>query len=244
MIERVLIVDDEPLAVQLLQRKLLQLNAHLDIRTETDPIKAVEIINTWLPHLLFLDISMPEISGFDLLDQLEENERNFVLIFCTAHNEYAIKAFEKSALDYLVKPVEPERLAAALEKAQRAVNGSWIEVYREGTSSMRKVVCTCGNKKQWLDVMEIPWFSSENHETVVHDKYGNEHFCSLSLVSLEKRLNAKQFFRCHRSHIINKKHIQGFQTSESYVFLTEYPKTPIPVSRRLKQQFKEFIELT
>ena len=242
MIERVLIVDDEPLAVQSLQRKLMQLNPKLDIRTETSPTLAIDTIQRWAPHLLLLDIDMPEISGFDLLNQLDDTEQCFVLIFCTAYSQYAIDAFQKSALDYLVKPVVPERLAAALEKAQRAVSGNWIAPYRAQASPLKKVVCTSGSIKLWLDVNDIPWFSSENHETVVHDRHGAESFCSLSLTSLEKKLNATQFLRCHRSHIINRDYIRQFHAPDNQVILMPYPNSPIPVSRRLKQRFNEFIE--
>ncbi|MBN2716358.1 MAG: response regulator transcription factor [Deltaproteobacteria bacterium] len=241
MIERVLIVDDEPLAVASLKKKLIQLDMGLDIRTETQPVSAIETIRAWAPHLLFLDISMPEITGFDLLDQLDDAHQNFVLIFCTAHSSHAIDAFEKSALDYLVKPVEPARLAQALEKARKATSGQWIARHRNGASPMQKVSCSDGSKTLWLSVKEIAWFSSEQHETIAHDKEGGEHFCPLSLSHLAKKLDSTLFFRCHRSHIINREYLQLFDSAENQVFLTPYPSMPVPVSRRCKQGFKIFL---
>ena len=241
MIEKVLIVDDEPLATESLKRKLHDLDDALNIQTETVPANAIDIIREWSPHLLFLDIAMPEISGFDLLDQLDDSHQNFVLVFCTAYSEYAIDAFEKSAIDYLVKPVEPERLVMTLEKVRRATTGGWIEQHRNSQKYIQKVVCTMGRKKQWLPVSEISWLSSENHETVVHDKEGIEYFCPLSLAALENRLDPASFFRCHRSHVINRAYIRGFSSEENQLILTPYPNTPIPISRRLKQDFKKFL---
>lgn len=244
MIRTVLIVDDEPLAAQSLMRKLEQIDSTLEIRTAHLPIIAIDIIKEWHPHLLFLDISMPEISGFDLLDQLDDTEQQFVLIFCTAHNEYAINAFEKSALDYLVKPVKPSRLATALQKANRIATGEWINRTRDTEMPpMQKVACSLGGNKLWLHVEEIAWFSSEKHETVVHDENGAEYFCPLSLTLLEQKLDPAQFFRCHRSHIINKTFIHLFNPGDNQVVLSPYPNTPIPVSRRLKQPFKKFTGL-
>ncbi len=124
---RVLIIDDERFACANLQSKIESLYDDLVIKTSTSALDALEIIRSWEPQIVFLDINMPILNGFELLEQIPKHLKKFSLIFSTAHDQYALEAFEKSAIDYLLKPVQVDRLKGALERARTFSEIAWQE---------------------------------------------------------------------------------------------------------------------
>ncbi len=183
-----LIVDDERLARQDL-RRLLTAHAEIEIVAEArNGEEALKRIQQESPDLVFLDIQMPGMSGFDLLERLDDVPQ---IIFTTAYDEYALKAFEVNALDYLLKPVAPERLAAALRK---------VRMLRQ--ARMEQVFVRDGERCWIIRLRDIFLLESEGNYTRLY--FGKERpLIPRSLAALEERLDATTFFRAGRKHIVN-----------------------------------------
>jgi two-component system LytT family response regulator len=189
---RALIVDDEPLARTRLQR-LLRARADIEVvGTAANADEAVEKITELAPHLIFLDIQMPGLGGFDVLRQIGGSGHPFV-IFTTAHAQYALRAFEVHALDYLLKPFDEERLNASLDRALPMIGGSeWTE---------RFIVKSVG-RIMFLRADEIAWIAAADNYVYLHVN-GGSHLVRDSLKAMEKKLDPERFARVHRSAIVN-----------------------------------------
>jgi two-component system, LytTR family, response regulator len=230
---KALIVDDEPLARREL-RRLLAAHASIQIVGEAGNIdEARERIESLAPMIVFLDIQMPGGSGFDLLAQLDRVPR---VIFTTAYDHYAVKAFDVNALDYLLKPIEPERLAAALDKlqattpARREANGdSWLE----------QLFVRDGPRCWFIPLREVSVFSAEGN--YVRLQWGKERpLLARSLAALESKLDPMRFFRANRQQIINLEFIRGVDLGmggQLHVQLDDGRE--IQISRRQARQFRQ-----
>jgi two-component system, LytTR family, response regulator len=189
---RALIVDDEPLARTRLQR-LLRARADVEVvGAAANADEAVEKITELAPDLIFLDIQMPGLGGFDVLRQIAGSGRPFV-IFTTAHAQYALRAFEVHALDYLLKPFDAERLNASLDRALPMIGGSeWTE---------RFIVKSAG-RIMFLRADEIAWIAAADNYVYLHVN-GASHLVRDSLKAMERKLDPERFARVHRSAIVN-----------------------------------------
>jgi two-component system LytT family response regulator len=189
---RALIVDDEPLARTRLQR-LLRARADVEVvGAAANADAAVEKITELAPDLIFLDIQMPGLGGFDVLRQIGGSGRPFV-IFTTAHAQYALRAFEVHALDYLLKPFDAERLNASLDRALPMIGSSeWTE---------RFIVKSPG-RIMFLRADEIAWIAAADNYVYLHVN-GASHLVRDSLKAMEKKLDPELFARVHRSAIVN-----------------------------------------
>jgi two-component system LytT family response regulator len=189
---RALIVDDEPLARTRLQR-LLRSRADVEVvGAAANADAAVEKITELAPDLIFLDIQMPGLGGFDVLRQIGGSGRPFV-IFTTAHAQYALRAFEVHALDYLLKPFDAERLNASLDRALPMIDSSeWTE---------RFIVKSAG-RIMFLRADEIAWIAAADNYVYLHVN-GASHLVRDSLKAMEKKLDPERFARVHRSAIVN-----------------------------------------
>ncbi|MBV8636369.1 MAG: response regulator transcription factor [Burkholderiaceae bacterium] len=201
---RVLIVDDERLARAEL-RRLLAAHPEVEIVAEaSNAAEAHELIAQHRPDLLLLDVQMPGGSGFDLLESLD---RAPPTIFTTAFDQYAVKAFEVSALDYLMKPIEPKRLAAALNKA-----GAGQGVAEKPDAG--KIFIKDGQRCWFVALGKIELFESEGNYTRVF--FDNEKPLVLrSLSQFEQTLDAERFSRVSRKHIVNLEHVTKMEAAES-----------------------------
>jgi len=208
---RAVIIDDEPLARQVI-REFLENHPEVEITGETgNPLKALEIIRVEKPDLLFLDIQMPEMNGFELLDQLTNPP---TIIFCTAYDEFAIKAFEANAIDYLLKPFDQERFDRALEKARRFIKGEapapqmdrLLHYLTQHQRPMRFLVKK-GNRMVVVSPDELLWVEAQEDYSLLHTEKGN-FLVSRSLQELEKRLSSSGFMRIHRSALVNSQAIK------------------------------------
>ncbi len=213
------------------------------IAAYTDPQKAVQEIPELQPDLLFLDVLMPAMTGFDLLEQLGE-QLSLKVIFVTAYNEYALKAIKFSALDYLLKPIEIEELQRAVAKAEKAQNVSstveQLQLLRENLESMqsgpKRIALTTLDGLIFVETKEIIRCEAESNYTIVHVKNGNTVAVSKSLIEFERLLGDFHFFRVHNSHLINVNHIAEYHRGDGgYLVMSD--KALVDVSRRRKEAF-------
>lgn len=241
---RALIIDDERLARTEL-KKLLQDFLEVEIVGEAANVAdGIIKIAALQPELIFLDIQMPGKSGFDMLAELERVPN---VIFTTAYDEYALKAFEVNALDYLLKPIEPKRLADAIEKLQytdsREESGSSDTMNRGLLSENDQVFVKDGERCWFVKLSEISLFESVGNYAKVF--FGaNKPLILKSLNALEVRLDEKVFFRASRKHIINLRWIEKIEPYFNGGLLVEMRGgEKIEVSRRQTLKFKEMMSL-
>lgn len=225
---RVLLVDDERLARAEL-RRLLQAHSSVEIVGEAaSALEAMAQIAALQPDLLLLDVQMPGGSGFDLLAALDHAPE---VIFCTAYDQYALQAFEVSALDYLQKPVQAQRLATALARAG-------VRVQALPASAARKIFIKDGERCWFVALADIMLFSSEGNYARVH--FGSQQpLMPRSLNQLEERLDPAQFLRANRRQIVNLAHVkQVTANAADGLELLLADGTQVEVSRRRAQQFR------
>ncbi len=231
---RAIIVDDEPLARRELGRLLAEF-AWIDIVGEAANVGAAALlIERLLPELLFLDIQMPGGTGFDLLERLEHLPR---VIFTTAYDKHAVRAFEVNALDYLLKPIEPERLAAAVVRAQAAAASTPAAAATSG-AILERLFLRDGDRCWFVPLRDVKLFTAEgNYVRLSWDKIYP--LLGRPLSSLEPRLDSKRFFRANRQQIINLEYIQSVDLGVNgrlHVQLRGGPE--VQVSRRQARLFR------
>src|SRR5919107_3533852 len=244
---RTIIIDDERLARNEL-KKLLQEFGEIEVIDEAANVQeGIEKIEKHNPDLIFLDIQMPGKTGFDLLEELDRAPK---VIFTTAYDEFALKAFEVNAFDYLLKPVEPKRLSDAIQKVKQDesasapqsngnVNGS---ITREALLTEDDQVFVKDGERCWfVKLNEIRLFESVGNYAKVF--FGpNKPLILKSLNSLEERLDDKVFFRANRKHIINMRWIEKIEPYFNGGLLVELKGgEKIEVSRRQTVKFKEMM---
>ena len=241
---RAIIIDDERLARAEL-RKLLKDFSEIEIIEEAvNAEEALEKIEQLRPDLIFLDIQMPGKTGFDLLSELDRSPQ---VIFTTAHHEFALKAFEVNALDYLMKPVEPRRLADAIQKLQSAeLRGGVTEPELANTGILTEhdqVFVKDGERCWFVKLSEIRLFESVGNYARVYFS-SNKPLILKSLNALEDRLDNKVFFRTNRKHIVNLRMIEKIEPYFNGGLLLELKGgEKIEVSRRQTLRFKEMMSL-
>lgn len=227
---KVLIIDDERIARQELGR-LLAVHVDVEIAGEARTgEEALELIRQLNPDVLFLDIRMPGMTGFDILEQLDDVPQ---VIFTTAYDEYAVKAFEVSALDYLLKPIAPARLAAALMKLRP----------RTLQPRLERVFVKDGERCWLVRVSGIFLLESEGNYTRLY--FANERpLIARSLSALQERLDPTMFFRTGRKHLVNLKWVERVDagiTGNLLVVLRD--GTTVEMSRRQSARFREALSL-
>ena len=243
---KAIIIDDERLARTEL-RKLLQDFPEIEIVDEaSNAEEGIQKIESHNPDLVFLDIQMPGKTGFDMLSELDHAPQ---VIFTTAYDEYALKAFEVNALDYLLKPVEPRRLADAVEKLKRAQSGAPMErisLNHEPNSILSEndqVFVKDGERCWFVKLSEVRLFESVGNYAKVFFST-NKPLILKSLNALEERLDEKVFFRANRKHIVNLRMIDKIEPYFNGGLLLELKGgEKIEVSRRQTVKFKEMMSL-
>lgn len=235
-----IIIDDERLARNEL-KKLLKDFPEIEVLDEAANVdEGLEKIDLLNPDLIFLDIQMPEKTGFDLLESLDKAPR---VVFTTAYDEYALKAFEVNALDYLLKPIEPKRLSDAISKVHDEINREKqnIQVGKGPLTDADQVFVKDGEKCWFVKLSEVRLFESVGNYAKVF--FGNNKPLILkSLNSLEERLDERTFFRANRKHIVNVKWIEKIEPYFNGGLLVELKGgEKIEVSRRQTVKFKEMM---
>jgi two-component system LytT family response regulator len=244
---KAIIIDDERLARTEL-RKLLQDYPEIEIVDEaSNAEEGIQKIDTHNPDLIFLDIQMPGKTGFDMLSELDHSPQ---VIFTTAYDEYALKAFEVNALDYLLKPIEPRRLADAVEKLRRTTHNGGSEKANYHPSEPTNILGESdqvfvkdGERCWFVKLSEVRLFESVGNYAKVFFG-GNKPLILKSLNALEERLDDKVFFRANRKHIVNLRMIDKIEPYFNGGLLLELKGgEKIEVSRRQTVKFKEMMSL-
>ncbi|WP_312213253.1 two-component system response regulator BtsR [Pseudescherichia sp.] len=237
---KVLIVDDEPLARENL-RVLLEDESDIEIVGEcANAIEALGAVHKLRPDVLFLDIQMPRISGLEMVGMLDPDQRPYV-VFLTAFDEYAVKAFEEHAFDYLLKPIEAPRLAKTLQRLRQERGVQDISLLPENQQALKFIPCT-GHSRIWLLQMDdVAFVSSRMSGVYVTSHEGKEGFTELTLRTLEQRT---PLMRCHRQYLVNMAHLQEirFEDNGQAELLLRDGHT-VPVSRRYLKNLKEALGL-
>jgi two-component system LytT family response regulator len=209
---RVLVVDDEAAA----RRKVLRfLREHNDVEIAgecANGLEAVDRIRNEQPDVVFLDIQMPEMDGFEVVEALAAGDYVPAIIFATAHDEFAVRAFEVNAVDYLLKPFDRERFDRALERARKSAGVSnvaeqdrllsLLDAIRPPGQYLRRLLVPTENRSLFLNVAEIFRFEAERNNVVIYSRRGT-FAIRTTLESLEQKLDPQQFARLHRSHVVN-----------------------------------------
>ena len=244
---RAYVVDDESLAVQRLTRMLEETGRVQLAGSATDAEVALAFLQANDVDVLFLDIQMPELTGFQLLERLE---RDPFVIFTTAYDHYAIDAFTVNSIDYLLKPIEADRLDRALDKLQRRSVPEPVPIRalaRElaaqlaPTRRLERLASRVGERTTILDVARVTHLVARDKLTfaVVN---GREHVIDYTLTQLEERLDARRFVRIHRAAIVNTAFVQElFPAVDGGVLvrLKDEPKTELAVARDRVRELKE-----
>ncbi|MDA0194543.1 MAG: LytTR family transcriptional regulator DNA-binding domain-containing protein [Bacteroidetes bacterium] len=231
---RVIIIDDEPLAREMLMFNL-ELHKEVIIIAECENgFDGVKAIQEHSPDLVFLDIQMPKITGFEMLELIDKIPE---IIFCTAYDQFAIKAFEKNAVDYLLKPYSQERFNEALIKAYERIksnsDNNSIARLKESRElgPLTRIVVRTGSKIDIIDIEKIVYIEAADDYVTIHSD-GRKFLKQMTMKYLEDHLPSREFIRCHRSYIIaigQLKKIEQFEKDSHLAILHSDEK--IPVSR-------------
>ncbi len=238
---KVVLIDDERLARSELRRMLEEFSDVEILGEAANSAEGIEKVESLNPDLIFLDIQMPDKSGFEMLSQLDKAPH---VIFVTAYDEYALKAFDVNALDYLMKPVEPQRLAEALLKVRQKNEEEILSYNNRGILSETDQVFVKDGERCWfVRLSEVRLFESVGNYAKVF--FGNNKPLILkSLNALEERLDEKVFFRANRKHIINLRMIEKIEPYFNGGLLLDLNGgEKIEVSRRQAVKFKEMMSL-
>lgn len=232
----VLVVDDERLARKELISMLQELSCIKDIHEADDVSSAKKMIESVNPDLIFLDIQMPGATGFDLINQIEYSGK---IIFVTAYDQYAIRAFEVNAIDYLLKPVAPERLYKSIDKLEndvfKPVNSDFNLKYDD------RLFLTLGNQLVFVKISSIISIESEGDYTKIITCENKKGLVSKSMKEWESRLPSNYFCRIHRGTIVNLEYIENIEKwfNYSYRIHMKNINEPYIISRRFAKQLKE-----
>lgn len=248
---RAFLVDDESLALRRLSRLLSETGKVEIVGQSSESLEALKMIPNLNLDALFLDIQMPELNGFELLQNLKKYPP---VIFTTAFDEYALKAFEVYSIDYLLKPIESDRLEKALEKLEKlGESNSNIEklladfannISDEKEKPIGRIASRIGGKVQILSVPEITHFFAQDKLTFAKNADGKEFPVDESLNNLEEKLDGRTFFRIHRSSIVNLDFIEevhGWFSGKVLIRLKDKQKTELVVARERVKILKDFL---
>jgi two-component system LytT family response regulator len=216
---RCLIVDDEPLAIRLIEKHISQIDSLEVVATCNNALKAFEILNTQEIDLLFLDIKMPHLTGIDFLKTLKNPPKT---IFTSAYRDYALESYELETVDYLLKPITFERFVKAIDKYFRQTSTTVTPVQRE-TVITDYILVKSGTKHHKVNLKDIVYIESLKDYIKVHLTSSSSIVSKYKLGEMEQELSAYQFLRIHRSYIINTAKITAFSSHDIDVNDIEVP---------------------
>jgi len=248
---KAIIIDDEQLAIESLQWEIENFSQDVKIiETFTNPKDAISGINYLKPDLVFLDIEMPEIDGFQLLQLLDYKQ--FDLIITTAYNQYAIQAFKANAIDYLLKPVDPDDLIKAIDKVKsRQLNQSSTKNIETVLSKLvqgnidrhKKVPLSLNNKIVLIEPDNILYCKSDGSYTTVFMRDKTEYLVSKNIKHIEDLLPSDTFIRIHKSYIVNLNEIKELIKQGSGEIVLSNDKI-IPISRSHRKRVFEALNIS
>ncbi len=237
---RTIIIDDEPDSVRLLQLQLIQTCPQVEvIATYNNSVKALNEIESLQPDLLFLDVQMPVINGFELLNKILH--LNFSVVFITAYNQFALKAFRFNALDYLVKPIDTIDLMEAVAKAEKKIKPTSTQLsllQRQMRGEIATKIAIPGqNGISFIELNEIVFVEASNNYSrlILTDK--RIFTVSKTLKDVQVVLEESHFLRVHRQYIINLNHVKQFNRNESILIMDN--SEHLPIARNQKEKLIE-----
>ncbi len=244
--KRLLIVDDEELARQRVRRYVQQFAEPFVIAEAASGIEAVALIREFQPHIVLLDIAMPGLSGFEVLQQFEA--RPFLVIFQTAFDEFALRAFEENACDYLLKPFDAKRLHKALQQALcrvtdeerlRALEAQLVT--RDGY--LQRLTVKQGQRVRLVETRDIHCFVSQDHYTCAYFGEPLEGIVDLSLARLTERLDPTAFVQLHRNNLVRVGAVVACMLTRQGEMLVELTSgMKLPVSRAHRRKARDLIQ--
>lgn len=230
---RALIVDDELHAREELETLLLETGEFVVAGKCANALEALQTIRREEPDVLFLDIQMPVVGGFEMIGMIDE-EHMPVIVFVTAYDQYAIKAFEENALDYLLKPVEKERLAKTVSKLKKMIREGRRTVF--AGPEIKRIPCCISNRIKLVSTADVEFVRSDMAGVYVICPKG-EYYTELTLKVLENRAN---LVRCHRQYLVNIEAVDEILLHENLVAQIQTKSGRlVPVSRRHLRKLKE-----
>lgn len=256
---KVIIADDEPLARETIKTYLGSRENVTVLKESSNGLEALRDINDLRPDLVFLDIQMPELNGFEVLREIDLKHLP-VIVFATAYDKYALNAFEANAVDYLLKPFNQMRFDAALNKAEKFILGESKEdgfitlkkliksydglqnLSHEASKYITRILVKEHKKYFFVKTEDVQWFEANGDYVILHKEKGT-HWMNDSLSSLETKLDPAQFIRIHRSTILNVNSIQDLQpyfNGEFHISLKNGDK--VKLSRHYKDKIRQLFD--
>ena len=244
---RAFVLDDEPLAVRRLSRMLAETGRVEIAGTGSDPVDAVEWLSDNRVDVLFLDIQMPGMDGFEALSMLNPQP---LVVFTTAYDQYALQAFEVNSIDYLLKPIEERHLLRALDKIERLRAGGIPQDLASQLASLlqsrqpaypERIASRLGERIQFLDLDQVTHFFAKDKLTYAATKTKN-YAVGYTISDLEQKLNPKQFCRIHRSTLLNLAYVlelDAWFEGRVLARLKDEKRTELQVSRDRAQELKK-----
>jgi two-component system, LytTR family, response regulator len=236
---KAVIIDDIPEAIAVLKSDLENYCVNIEVVGSADGVVGgAKLIKEMQPDLVFLDIQMQDGTGFDLLEILTET--NFGLIFTTASDEFAVKAFKFSAVDYLLKPIDPDELMDAVSKIEKQDKpAERIDLLKENFHQAKRIALNTLDKIHIVNVEEILRCESSINYTMFYFMDETKLLVTKTLKEFDKLLGDHGFIRVHQSHLINTTVIKEFIKSDGYIIMKD--GTRVPVSTRKKQVLMDMI---
>lgn len=245
---KVVIIDDEQDAINSIELIINEYCSNAEVvGTASSAVEGRTIILDRKPDLIFLDIEMPRGNGFDLLEMLPE--RNFEIIFITAYNNFAIKAFKYSAIDYILKPIDIDEFIEAVDRAEKRIalykqdSGARDEKYNVlldniQTSRPTKIMIPTSEGQMYIEITNINRIEAEGSYSMIFLIEDKKILVSKNLKEFENMLSDNNFFRPHNSHLINLEYVKKYVLKDGgYIEMKD--ETIVPISRRRKESFIE-----
>lgn len=237
-----IIIDDETKCVHTLELIIQRHCPELQLLASCDSAESgLEAIRTHRPQVVFLDIEMPKMNGFDMLDKV--GKIDFHVVFTTAYSQFAIKAFQYSALNYLLKPIDPDDLIDTVSRIQNLKRPPQqeqidilLETLRRPEPKMQRIALSTHDGLIFVQTTDIMYCQSENNYTWVYLTKGGKHLLAKTLKEFEETLPALDFYRIHNSYLVNLNEIQRFVREDGgYVIMNN--GTQITIARARREQF-------
>lgn len=245
---KILIVDDEKRARETIHEMLrLYTEGYTEIREAEGVETALELIRSYQPDVVLLDIQLKDGNGFDILNKI--GDPNFGVIFITAYEEYAIKACRVSALDYLLKPIDPEELQEAMAKARRRLDkekwtdrlDTFIQNMQGNNRELKKIILKTADSLHVVNIADIVCCEADRNYTTFHLANTQQIVVSKTLGDYEEMIGGGRFIRTHNSFLVNMDHVTRYEKGEGGYIVTNTGKS-IPVSVRRKEQVLQYMQ--
>ncbi|MFN8353562.1 MAG: LytTR family DNA-binding domain-containing protein [Spirosomataceae bacterium] len=238
---RTLIIDDELKGQNLLNELVKRYCPDVQVLGMASSAKeGIALIRQFQPDFIFLDINMPEINGFQMLEMM--GDVSFEIVFVTAYNEFAVKAYKYSAFDYLLKPVDPEELRATIERLKvkkRSTNlqerfSLLMRTLEEPKKQPSKITISASDGISLLNIQDIVYLEADGPYTTFFLQNNEKLVSSHNLKEYEEMLENQGFFRCHHSYLVNLNHIRKYVKSDGYLLMDNGRQ--VEVSKRKKEE--------